>query len=46
MLETDFDIILLDWNLPNESGINILREYRKKGKKYSGHYVDWQKSDR
>lgn len=32
MLDTEFDIILLDWNLPNESGINILREYRKKGK--------------
>jgi DNA-binding response OmpR family regulator len=41
MLDTEFDIILLDWNLPNESGINILREYRK----YSCDYVDWQKSN-
>ncbi len=32
MLTSEYDVILLDWNLPNASGINILREYRKKGK--------------
>ena len=32
MMDSEFDVILLDWNLPNTSGLNILREYRKNGK--------------
>ena len=32
MLASEFDVILLDWNLPNASGVSILREYRKTGK--------------
>ncbi|HEY9680023.1 MAG TPA: response regulator transcription factor [Oculatellaceae cyanobacterium] len=32
MLASEYDVILLDWNLPNACGISILREFRKTGK--------------
>ena len=31
--ETDFDLILLDWNMPKMSGIDALRTLRQAGKK-------------
>lgn len=31
--ETDFDLILLDWNMPKMSGIDALRALRQTGKK-------------
>ncbi len=31
--ETDFDLILLDWNMPKMSGIDALRALRAAGKK-------------
>lgn len=29
--ESDFDFVLLDWNLPDLAGIDLCREYRKNG---------------
>jgi len=31
--EADFDLILLDWNMPKMSGIDTLRSLRQEGKK-------------
>jgi len=31
MLAEKFDVVLLDWNLPSLSGVDILKEYRKSG---------------
>jgi two-component system, chemotaxis family, chemotaxis protein CheY len=32
LLERDFDLVLLDWNMPGKDGIDVLSEFRAAGK--------------
>jgi len=31
LIGSDFDLVILDWNLPGRSGLSICREYRERG---------------
>ena len=33
MTNTEFDLLILDWNLPDLTGLDICRQYRSSGRK-------------